>query len=231
MAADVPGVLFFGSALLVVGVLARRGRPGPWSTLAWLGFFFVLGAYAARGVAWWPLGALAAIAPLLASVVPGAPVPVEPRGMRLANAAVAATLVVVGVVLLPIWRPTDQGLGAPIGVVSQAPAGITGELRRIAEPGDRLFNPQRWGSWFEFALPDVPVAVDSRIELFPADVWRDYTAVVAGREDWLSILERWGVTIVVTAPDEEGFADRLLAAGWVEQVRSDEGTILVPRSP
>ena len=55
---------------------------------------------------------------------------------------------------------------------------------RSREPGDRLFNPQPWGSWFEFAVPDLPVAIDSRIELFPAQVWDDYAAVVGGREGW-----------------------------------------------
>ena len=53
MAADCAGrhlrILFYGSALLVAAYLARRGRPTAWPTLLWLGFFFVIGAYAARG--------------------------------------------------------------------------------------------------------------------------------------------------------------------------------------
>ena len=61
---DVSGILFYGSALLVAAYLARRGRPTPWPTLLWLGFFFVIGAYAARGIAWWPFAAVAALAPL-----------------------------------------------------------------------------------------------------------------------------------------------------------------------
>ena len=60
-----PGILFFGSALAVVALIARRGRTTPWPTLAWLAVFFLIGAYALRGVAWWPLGAVAAIAGVL----------------------------------------------------------------------------------------------------------------------------------------------------------------------
>ena len=59
---SIPGILFFGSALAVVALIARRGRTTPWPTLAWLAVFFLIGAYAIRGVAWWPLGAVAAIA-------------------------------------------------------------------------------------------------------------------------------------------------------------------------
>ena len=52
---DVPGILFFASVLGVVVLLARRGRPTSWPTLAWLGVFFLVGLYAQRGLAWWPL--------------------------------------------------------------------------------------------------------------------------------------------------------------------------------
>ena len=40
---DVPGLLFFASALAVVVLIARSGRRIPWPTLAWLGVFFVIG--------------------------------------------------------------------------------------------------------------------------------------------------------------------------------------------
>ena len=96
--------------------------------------------------------------------------------------------------LLPIWRPVDPGLDAPDGVVGNAPPGITAALRDMARPDDRLFNPQPWGSWFEFALPALPVAIDSRIELFPPDVWDDYEAVVDGGDGWEAQLDAWGVS-------------------------------------
>jgi DMSO reductase anchor subunit len=61
----IPGLIFFGSAMAVVVVLARRGRPAPWPTLAWLAVFFLIGVYAARGLAWWPLAAVPVVAGLL----------------------------------------------------------------------------------------------------------------------------------------------------------------------
>jgi hypothetical protein len=247
---DLPGGLFFVSALAVVVLIARRGRSTPWPTLVWLGVFFVVGAYAARGIAWWPLGVVAAIAGVLvaAPARAGAPAAVEPVGaaesagaagaggaaggggarrMQQLNAVVAGAIVLAGVALLPVWRPVDPGLGAPSGVVSYAPSGTTAALRDLARPGDRLFNPQEWGAWFEFALPALPVAIDSRIEFFPVEVWQAYDAVATGREEWASQLDQWGVTIVVLTADEQAFLERLSAAGWQTVHTDADGSVLV----
>ena len=197
---SIPGILFFGSALAVVVLIARRGRATPWPTLAWLAVFFLIGVYAIRGVAWWPLGAVAAIAGVLVTgpvVDPERPEALGSPLMRRLNLVVAGAIVLAGVALLPVWRPIEPGLDAPAGVVGIAPPGITAALRATAGPADRLFNPQPWGSWFEFALPDLPVAIDSRIELFPAATWDTYENIVAGGEDWAAQLDDWGVTIVV----------------------------------
>jgi hypothetical protein len=225
---SLPGILFFASAMAVAALLARSGARASWPRLAWLGAFFVIGIYAIRGVAWWPIAA--------ATLIAGWLVPARREGeaerqgtplMRRINLVVAGALVVVGVALLPLWRPLDPGLGAPTGVVGIAPSGITATLREIARPGDRLFNPQPFGSWFEFALPDLPVALDSRIEVFPSQVWDDYEAVIGGTDGWRDILERWGVTIVVTLEGDDALDARLATEGWVEIHRDDDGAVFV----
>ena len=225
---DVTGLLFFGSALGVAALLARRGRPAPWPALLWLGVFFVIGAYAARGIAWWPLGAVAAVAGFLA-VAPESRGP-EPEGtarMRRLNAVTAGAIVLAGIALLPVWRPVDPGLSAPEDVLASAPSGITAELAALARPADRLLNPQGWGSWFEFALHDLPLAIDSRIELFPADVWDAYDQVTTGRDGWVEQLDAWGATIAVVEASNPGLADRLAAIGWRSVYEDAEGSILI----
>jgi hypothetical protein len=227
---SIPGILFFGSALAVVVLIARRGRITPWPTLAWLAVFFLLGAYAIRGVAWWPLGAVAAIAGVLVTGPVANEARLEVLGsprMRKINLIVAGAIVLAGIALLPIWRPIEPGLDAPTGVVGIAPPGITTALRETAVPGDRLFNPQPWGSWFEFALPDLPVAIDSRIELFPPATWDTYENIVAGGDGWAAQLADWGVTMIVVEADETKMADRLAAAGWRSVYTDSDGSVLV----
>ena len=114
-----------------------------------------------------------------------------------------------------MWRPIDADLQAPSGVVGIAPPGITTALRSLVRDGDHLYNPQPWGSWFEFALPSLPVAIDARIEVFPAAVWDDYERIANGADGWQRQLDEWGVTIVVASlPQGADLVERLTAAGW-----------------
>jgi hypothetical protein len=112
-------------------------------------------------------------------------------------------------------------------VLTRAPSDITRELRDVTKPGDRLFNPQPLGSWFEFAFPDVLVAIDSRIELFPREVWEDYLTAANGQPGWDSVLDRWAVTIVVTEDPEADLAHLLVEDGWSVHYASETGAILV----
>jgi hypothetical protein len=222
----VPGILFFGSAILVGVLLARRGRRATWPSLLWLGTFFAIGLYAVRGVAWWPFAAAFAVAPLLAEESQHLSLERSEPARRL-NLVIATVLVLAAVALLPFWRPLDVGLGAPAGVVGNAPSALTAALRSVVRPGDRLFNPQPWGSWFEFAVPSATVAIDSRIEVFPPAVWDDYEAIAGGTGDWQRSLTAMGATIVVAAADDVGLVRRLTADGWVRAYSGGDGSILV----
>jgi hypothetical protein len=230
----IPGMLFFGSAAVVILLLVRRGRATPWPTLAWLAAFAAIGTYAIRGVAWWPLGAAVAVAGVLAadarSAREGGPAAARtgPERSSPVNLVIVGLIAIVCIVLVPIWRPIDArlGLGVPAGVVGDAPGGITEHLRSVLKPGDRILNPQPWGSWFELAFPGATVALDSRIEVFPAQVWDDYDAVRDGGDGWQAILARWDPDWVVATDEEDDFLARLEAAGWRTSFTDDDGTVL-----
>ena len=223
---DVPGLLFFASALAIVVLIARSGRRVSWPTLAWLGVFFAIGVYAQRGVAWWPIAAVTAIA---GTFIAARPVRrTETLTMRRINAVVAGVLVLAGLLALPSGRTALPGSIVPADVVAPAPAALTASLRDLARPGDRVLNPQSWGSWLEYAVPDVLVAVDSRIELFGPGVWDTYESIVAGRDGWQRALADWRVTHIVVEADATAFLDRLAAAGWEIVHEDEDGALLVP---
>jgi hypothetical protein len=155
---------------------------------------------------------------------------VPPPAARAANAALLIALVLGAAALLPAWRAVDPdlGLGAPQGLLAQAPPGITRELRTIARTDDRVWNPQPWGSWLELAVPAARVAFDSRIELVPAALWADHDAVIGVRPDWAAILDRWGVTIVVVSQEQIALRDALGASsGWRRVQQDGDGAIFV----
>ena len=77
----------------------------------------------------------------------------------------------------------------------------------------------------EFAVPQVPIAIDSRIELFPAEVWAKYADVMAGRDGWPAILDDWEVTIAVVDDRDGDLATRLGNAGWRLTYGDDDGAV------
>jgi hypothetical protein len=224
---DIPGLVFYGSAVLVAVLVARRGRSVSWPALAWIVVFLVIGVYAERGIAWWPIGVIAVVAGLAGPRDAAAPDRAGTPVTRRLNGVVAGALVVIGIVLLPAFRPVDSATGVPQGVVANAPLGITTALREIARPGDRLLNPQSWGSWLEYAVPEIPVAIDSRIELFPPAAWDAYDAVRTGGPDAEAQLRDWQVTIAVVQAGDDPLLDRLSSLGWRSVRSDDDGTILV----
>jgi hypothetical protein len=246
------GAVFYASLAVVLGLIAfrfrsDRGRPparfiAPIVTVV---LFGALGILTGRGLAWWALAAPVAMVALqpglrLADVrIRGLPT-VRARTAREAsasearrsplNAALPAMLIVFGLALLPLWRPVGAA-GVPLLALSHAPQGIAAELRRLFEagtlgPGSHVWNPQTWGSWLEFAVPDAGYAVDSRIELFPADLWVDVNTAANGFGEWLSIFDKHSADVIVLEADQARLEPVLEASPeWTLQYRDADGSI------
>jgi hypothetical protein len=182
--------------------------------------------------------------------------PTLARRMERTNLAIVAALITVGILTLPLWRNNGLA-NAPLGVVTYAPQDLTRALdsamgfdrlgaaqlyvqqyeglprmstAATADPAGlryRTWNPQRWGSWLEFAVPDATYALDSRIELFPPSVWVDADTVASGTGAWESVLLRYKVRWVVTDPASDGALERALAgtSNWVRLYWGCEGSI------
>ena len=247
------GAVFYGSIAAVIVILlvvVRRGAIGSsdtrrfvrraWPTLLWLVGLAAIGAIAERGVAWWSIAAPIAVARLRYLAGPEASHDRDPGAPAGASAIYRRSLVPTGIValliatvvaLLPIWRTGDPIYG-PSGVLADAPRGITDAILSVAQPGDRIWNAQRWGSWLELAVPSATVAVDSRIEFIPTDAWADHLALSGGATDWSSILDRRGVTIVVASANEQHALIPLLRSSrsWAAAFEGPEGAVFV-RNP
>jgi hypothetical protein len=195
---DIAGAVFFVSVLLVGVFLARRERPTPWPSLVALGVFFAIGLFASRGIFWWAFATPAILAELLSD----SPAREQKPGRVGVNLAIAGGLALLAVLFLPWGRPVSK-IGSEDTLLTEAPPGLTAAVRRHLEPGEHMFNAQRWGSWFELATPEHPVFVDSRIEVFPESVWNDYGQVSTGVEGWQDVLDRWDIQVVVASKDQQ----------------------------
>ena len=215
------GALFWVSVVLVsiaTVVLVRRRVRIPWVPVITLVAFVALGAIAERGIAWWPGvaavtlagmtvqpgarstpngGIVAAPRPAVAAPRPAVAAP-RPARASVLNSAIGGALIVAGIALVPVWRPIDAGVDAPTHLLGQAPSGITEALLQVATPADRVWNPQVWGSWLEFAVPAPLYAFDTRIEVIPGDAWAQADRVEGAQADWSQVLDASRVSIVVT---------------------------------
>ena len=222
------GAGLFASVAFVGWFLARRPRPVPWPTLLRLAVFLALALPAIRGGGWWAL-----VAPV---VVAGELRPAAARddgdgsatrGSPVMNATMVAAVAVAFVAVLPWWRssPPEEGPA----VLDEAPEGIARAVAASSAAGDHVWVDQVWGSWFEYRLPDRPVFVDSRIELYPKDVWNDYLDVANGREGWQAVLDRWDVSVLALSPKQSGpLVDRVgHDPGWRRVYTDEAGSVYV----
>src|SRR4029450_673229 len=105
---------------------------------------------------------------------------------------------------------------APQRLVDAAGANLT--------KGGHVFVTQPYASWFELAAEDMPVFLDSRIELFPPDLWDQYLSLQIVRDDWRDVIARWDMTVLVLEPDWR-LAERLRQnPDWTLVYEDDDGT-------
>jgi hypothetical protein len=146
-------------------------------------------------------------------------------------------LVIFAVALLPVLRPAGPA-GVPILTLTEAPQGIAARLQRLVDrgelrPGARVWAPQTWGSFFEWAAPGVRVAFDSRIELFPPPVLADADEIAGAATGWLSTLEVRKVDALVVRTGSASLrqlTDLEASTAWKQVYKDDDGSIWLPSS-
>ena len=223
----VPGALFYASLVAtVVFLLVQRRTKGQvvLTDWLWVAGWAIVGAWAERGLAWWPFAAAFIVSGVIGRSIGYTGEPARgPRPNRL-NGVVAIVLGAVIVVALPWWRPADPLTGRQ-GLLSYAPSGLAQSLAASVSSGERVFAQQTWASWFEWAVPDARYFLDSRFELFPGSVFTVYGVIAQGGDPALAQLEGLGVGTAILAADSP-LAQTLRDAGWIV-VRDDlDGLVL-----
>jgi hypothetical protein len=219
------GAVFWLSGALVVVVGFWRRRAVRAIDVVTLVVFFALAAPAVRGTLWWALVAPPVVAGWFAtdSHAPG-----RPRWRPDAPSIVATACILA---LLPtafvLRTGEDPVTGAPRRLAADAPGVLVDAVRHAVPAGSRLFVYQPFASWFEYSLPTHPVMVDSRIELYPDRVWRDYGRAIASVDGWERILDRYGIAAVVLPPEATLRGPLERSEGWAEIVDGPAGSVFV----
>jgi hypothetical protein len=205
------GVMLTAAIGIVVIAMARSRSPArvP-DQLLRMALLAGLALWAVRASVWFGLALPVAVC-ALAQERPPRPAEVD-RGVPPASGVVLAALAIaLALALPPVGRAIVPGRASKPELTA-APAAAVDWLAANPQPG-RMFNFQPWGSYLEFRLgPRIQPAVDSRIELLPAERWREYLAIAAGHWDAERLLGRWGIDYVVTGERRTPSLTALLAA-------------------
>jgi len=211
-------VLFMGVVTVLVIRHASR-RPTPGELFGWIAFT-ALALLSARNVTRWALYVPPVAGSLLARWRPSGGTSADRTGIVLSAALVViAVVATVRVVTSP-----------PTSLVADAPGGVTSAVEEATAGGRRVFNGS-WGSWFEFALPRVPVFLDARGELTPDAVYHDYSVVMATLPGWQEVLARWDVEVVAVPSDDPLLISAMTAdPGWTLRYRDGDGAVFIRRA-
>jgi hypothetical protein len=106
------------------------------------------------------------------------------------------------------------------------PLGAVAYLRENPMPREML-NSYNWGGYLMFDLPEYPVFIDGRTELY-GDFVNDYASIVFARGDWQAELDNFGVNFIVI--EKNSLLDNALReeSAW-ELVYEDELAVIWQR--
>jgi hypothetical protein len=104
-------------------------------------------------------------------------------------------------------------------IAETLPAHAVAYLRTNLPPG-RLFNSYNWGAYLLWELPEYPVFVDGRTDLYNDEIIGEWMKVVRGEPGWQAILDKWEVHVILLEPGA-AVVGQLPYNGWREAYRDD----------
>jgi hypothetical protein len=141
-----------------------------------------------------------------------------PRGPAGAiNASILILLTSLAVINLAV-------LSSPGKVEKNYPVAAIRWIRNT-QPEGRLFNSYNWGGYITWTLPQYPVFIDGRADMYGTDIINQWQDVVRARSNAMQILQKWNIKVILLEPDWP-IVRLLESEGW-EIVFQDEGSMIL----
>jgi hypothetical protein len=225
------GMVFFAlMAVFIVLVFWRRAALPAYlvAALAVFGFFSL---YTRRVLPWFGMMAAPAFALTFASPRPGRGAVVRPGRVRRALNALCLGVILVAIIAsLPWVRPLLPRFREGFSYLDTrwTPVAAGEELCRLG-PNTRVFNDIAYGGYLSWACPTTPVFMDTRFELYPTDMWKEYLLVANGQYGWEDVLRRYGIDAILADKEEqEILINAAQASGaWLAEYEDSHTALLV----
>ncbi len=207
---DPDGAVFVATVLLLVVLVVREHTtPALPHTLALLGLG--LGTlWSHRVISWYGMALVPPLAEALARVPAlRRPVPVGRPVLNVATVILLGGLAALG---WPWWRGAWPPFTPPALYTPNTPIKAVAFLCERVPASARVYQEQAFGSYQIWACPQVPVFIDTRIELYPRSQWEDYFAIGEGRFDWEMVAAKYRLTHLLLSVADQPHAVRAARA-------------------
>ena len=92
----------------------------------------------------------------------------------------------------------------------------------------QIFNDYNWGGYLIWFLPEYPVYIDGRADLYGKMILDEYASVVQANGDWEGVLEKWGINTLIIDPKWP--LSKILEAHQFQVLYHDDIAIIYSRS-
>jgi hypothetical protein len=228
---DLGGMIFFLFVLLCIVVLAyARRRPDLTDILLFLAFLWNA-LSASRNIVWFGFVATLLVVVQAATLIG---TPKHARGVvgsPTLNAVLIGMLALLLALALPWWKAEllPPSIGALLS--EDTPVDAVAYLRSQPVRPRHLFHTEAYGSYLIWQAPEQPVFIDTRIELYPIEQWRDYINL-GQANNVAALLQKYDIDgLLLDAERQKALIEVARHdRGWVERYQ-DKHTVYFTRAP
>ena len=107
-----------------------------------------------------------------------------------------------------------------------APTGAIAYLKTHDLKGNML-NSYNWGGYLIWHLPEYPVFVDGRTDLYKDEVLSDWFKILRAEDNWVETMEYWDLNLVLLEPNLPVIRE-LELIGWQKLYEDEISVIMIP---
>ena len=122
--------------------------------------------------------------------------PTKP-GVPVVNYVLGGVFVLLAMLLLPGIRSTYWESESAPPVYSETPVEAAEWIASHPELPGPLWADLAFSSYFVHALPERPVWIDTRFEVYPVEQWQAFKAIDSAAWNWQSLLDKTGAKLLV----------------------------------
>jgi hypothetical protein len=222
------GTIFLIGFIISAVILALSPKRPNFFQITTFLVFGILGLKTSRGSVWFGLVMAPILAEHMSLIVQQYQKPknksAKDDGSRVINLIFLVTIVAMGFLTLPWFKSVLPLPEAKAGLLSTETPILATDALLEKHPDGNLFNAISFGSYLIWAAyPQYQVFVDSRIELFPVEVWLDYLTISNAGDNWEALLKEYGVNTLMLSPIEQ--------ANLLQAIQSSDEWNLIYKDP